>query len=254
MSEIGYACLSPWCWLPRCSSRYETNFQDQLKGVQHIQASHGSFLQLFCLTDPLLLGDFGGNGRAVQGQLKGVQHIQASYSAFAAILTDGSVVPWGQTDFGVLSRAVQDQLKGVQQIQASARAFAAILSDGSVITWGHTDFCGDSRAVQDQWKGVQRIQASHGAFAAVLSDGSVVICSYVSSSAGWKPVTAPSMHAWIYCTIPSCANASEQHNDIHGRPKCPCAFLKRGSSWGSYSRSKRAVDGALSGFQPALDE
>ena len=52
-------------------------------------------LQLFCLTDPLLLGDFGGNGRAVQGQLKGVQHIQASYSAFAAVLTNGLVLTWG---------------------------------------------------------------------------------------------------------------------------------------------------------------
>ena len=42
--------------------------------------------------------------------------IQASEGAFAAILTDGSVVTWGNEDFGGDSRAVQHQLEGVQQI------------------------------------------------------------------------------------------------------------------------------------------
>ena len=72
----------------------------------------------------------------MQDQLKNVQQIQASHRAFAAVLTDGSVVAWGNSVWGSDSRAVQDQLKGVQQIQASMRAFAAILTDGSVVTWG----------------------------------------------------------------------------------------------------------------------
>ena len=72
----------------------------------------------------------------MQDQLKGVQLIQASHGAFAAILTDGSVVTWGRPGLGGDSRAVQDQLKGVQQILASHQAFAAILTDGSVVTWG----------------------------------------------------------------------------------------------------------------------
>ena len=67
----------------------------------------------------------------VQDQLKGVQRIQVSESAFAAILTDGSVVAWGNQSYGGDSSAVQDQLKGVQQIQASHWAFAATL------TWGN---------------------------------------------------------------------------------------------------------------------
>ena len=49
----------------------------------------------------------------MQDQLKGVQQVQASYGAFAAILTDGSVVTWGDERYGGDSHAVQDQLKGV---------------------------------------------------------------------------------------------------------------------------------------------
>jgi len=37
---------------------------------------------------------FGGGSSAVRDQLKGVQHIQATVSAFAAILADGHVVLW----------------------------------------------------------------------------------------------------------------------------------------------------------------
>ena len=53
----------------------------------------------------------GGDSRAVQDQLKNVQHIQASPRAFAAILDDGSVVTWGHARHGGDSRAVQEQLK-----------------------------------------------------------------------------------------------------------------------------------------------
>ena len=75
----------------------------------------------------------GGDSSHVQDQLKGVQKVQASYGAFAAILTDGSVVTWGSPHFGGDSSQVQHQLKGVQQVQAAYGAFAAILNDGSVV-------------------------------------------------------------------------------------------------------------------------
>ena len=159
----------------------------------------------------------GGDSSAVQDQLKGVQQIQATDSAFAAILADGSVVTWGPADSGGDSAAVREQLRGVQQIQATQGAFAAILADGSVVTWGDArlwwwllgssrsaqgcaadsshkagpllrfwkmdpsspwgdaDCGGDSSAVQGQLRGVQQIQATpNGAFAAILEDGSVV--------------------------------------------------------------------------------
>ena len=78
---------------------------------------------------------FGGDSSQVQDQLKGVQQIQATSSAFAAILADGLVVTWADPDYGGDSSEVQDQLKGVQQIQATYSAFAAILANGLVVTW-----------------------------------------------------------------------------------------------------------------------
>lgn len=51
-----------------------------------------------------------------------MQQIQASGHAFAAVLSDGSVVTWGDADFGGDSSQVQEQLKDVQQIQSSRRS------------------------------------------------------------------------------------------------------------------------------------
>ena len=52
---------------------------------------------------------FGGDSSEVQDQLKGVQQIQATYSAFAAILADGSLVTWGIPGCGGDSSAIADQ-------------------------------------------------------------------------------------------------------------------------------------------------
>ena len=100
--------------------------------------------------------------------------LHATTSAFAALLSDGSVVTWGNAGCGGDSSAVQHQLRDVQQIQASFGAFAAIRGDGSVVTWGNAGRGGDSGAAQDQLKNVQQIQASGAAFAAIRGDGSVV--------------------------------------------------------------------------------
>ena len=59
----------------------------------------------------------GGDSSEVQDQLKGVQRIQATSGAFAAILADGLVVTWGDPDYGGDSSEAQDQLKGVQQFK-----------------------------------------------------------------------------------------------------------------------------------------
>ena len=112
-----------------------------------------------------------GGGSKVQDQLKGVQQVQATSKAFAAILADGSVVTWGEPARGGDSSEVQDQLKGVQQVQATAYAFAAILADESVVTWGARNCGGDSSEVQDQLKGVQQVQGTDWAFAAILLMG-----------------------------------------------------------------------------------
>ena len=101
--------------------------QDQLKGVQQVQATSEAFAAILA---------------EVQDQLKGVQRVQANCYAFAAILADESVVTWGFPDSGGDSSYIQDRLKGVQQVQATNFAFAAILAGGSVLPWGGTDLSG----------------------------------------------------------------------------------------------------------------
>ena len=121
-----------------------------------------------------------GVSSAIQAQLRNVQTVQGTkivsfpVGAFASILSDGSVVTWGNGPTGGDSSSVQEQLINVKQIAATGFAFAAILNNGSVVTWGSSVFGGDSSAVQDQLKTVQQIQATSMAFAAVLSDGAVV--------------------------------------------------------------------------------
>lgn len=89
----------------------------------------------------------------VQDRLQGVTKIQSTFDAFAAILSDGSVVAWGDPGHGGDCAAVQGRLVQVKDIQATCSAFAAILADGSVVTWGHPQHGGDSAAVQDQLRG-----------------------------------------------------------------------------------------------------
>ena len=57
-----------------------------------------------------------GDSSRVQEQLKNVQHIQATHHAFAAVLDNGSVVTWGHPGSGGDSSKVQEQLKNVQHI------------------------------------------------------------------------------------------------------------------------------------------
>ena len=55
--------------------------------------------------------DSGGDSSYVQDQLKGVQQVQATNFAFAAILAGGSVLPWGGTDLsGYLSPVIIDDV------------------------------------------------------------------------------------------------------------------------------------------------
>ena len=52
----------------------------------------------------------------MQDQLKNVQQIPASGGTFAAILGDGTVVTWGDHGHGGDSTAAQNRLRNVQQI------------------------------------------------------------------------------------------------------------------------------------------
>ena len=155
----------------------------------------------FVPTDPWRVGEtFPASGTAsLQESLRGVKQVQASDEAFAAILSDGSVVSWGQFRSGGDSTAVQMQLQDARELHATRTAFAALLGNGSVVTWGHADGGGDSSAVQGQLRDVQELRATASAFVAFLLDGSAIVsgaslvmCVYVavlhyrSLPAPWK--------------------------------------------------------------------
>ena len=59
----------------------------------------------------------------MQEQLRNVQHIQATKYAFAAILESGAVVSWGRVDLGGNSSELRVQLGNVHHIQATTSAF-----------------------------------------------------------------------------------------------------------------------------------
>jgi len=64
------------------------------------------------------------------------------------ILSDGSVVTWGDPEAGGDSSLVKHQLKSVVQVQATGRAFAAVLAlaVSSLACWHSALACQHSRA------------------------------------------------------------------------------------------------------------
>lgn len=67
----------------------------------------------------------------MEDRLKKVCALASTGWAFAALLSDGSVLTWGDPYFGGDCSEVQEKLKTVQEIHSSSYAFAAILDDGS---------------------------------------------------------------------------------------------------------------------------
>ncbi|MCL1037404.1 Ig-like domain-containing protein [Shewanella submarina] len=99
--------------------------------------------------------------------------ISGEYS-HAALMTDGTVVSWGDAAKGADSSAVQAQLTGVVSIANTDWAYAAIKGDGTVVAWGNSLYGGDASAVQADLTDVTRVFANTVAFAALKSDGSLV--------------------------------------------------------------------------------
>ncbi|MCL2913887.1 cadherin-like domain-containing protein [Shewanella corallii] len=99
--------------------------------------------------------------------------INGEYS-HAALMTDGTVVSWGDDSKGADSSAVQAQLTNVVSIANTNWAYAAIKDDGTVVAWGHNSLGGDASAVQADLTDVTKVFANTVAFAALKSDGSLV--------------------------------------------------------------------------------
>ena len=123
-----------------------------------------------------------------------VQTVISAEEAFAALLTDGSVVVWGDDNDGGNPYSTHeyasppldptDLASGVVQVVASEDAFAALKSNGSVVAWGD-DYSGGNPYSTDEdasppldpadlASGVVEIVANDSAFAALKIDGSVV--------------------------------------------------------------------------------
>ena len=109
--------------------------------------------------------------------------------AFAALLSDGTIEPWGSKFYGGympddLRLKLQLKLEqgiSVVNIYSTIGAFTALLSDGTVEPWGNESYGGklpDDLRLKLQLKLIQGIRAvdiysAKVAFAAKFTDGSV---------------------------------------------------------------------------------
>jgi alpha-tubulin suppressor-like RCC1 family protein len=118
----------------------------------------------------------------------------SSEEAFAALLTDGSVVAWGDDNGGGNPYSTSeyasppldpaDLASGVVKVVASEDAFAALKLNGRVVAWGDDYSGGNPYSIDedasppldpaDLASGVVEIVANDSAFAALKTDGSVV--------------------------------------------------------------------------------
>jgi len=134
----------------------------------------------------------GGDSRHVQLQLKNVKMMVSSLSAFLALLSNGSVIAWGEESCGgkisqklykhhepccfsfSCRKPIQTQLQNIKMIVSSYTAFATLLEDGSVVAWGDENFGGKiTDEMQFKLKNITKIFSTNFAFAALTDDGSV---------------------------------------------------------------------------------
>ena len=153
--------------------------QDQLKDVKKVVAAYS------CLINDSSFAALTNNGQVVHwgGQYEklypnvasdlDVVDLSATSCALALILSDGTVMTWGDPEGGGDSSAVKADLIKVHSVVGTVEAFAAVRSDGKVITWGSIPE-GDTSTVKDQLQQVRKIVASRQAFAAILETGGVV--------------------------------------------------------------------------------
>ena len=116
--------------------------QDQLKDVKKVVAAYS------CLINDLSFAALTNNGQVVHwgGQYEklypnvasdlDVVDLSATSCALALILSDGTVMTWGDPEGGGDSSAVNADLIKVHSVVGTVEAFAAVRSDGKVITWG----------------------------------------------------------------------------------------------------------------------
>eukprot|EP00434_Breviolum_minutum_P017584 symbB.v1.2.015519.t1/scaffold1152.1/size135547/9 len=162
--------------------------QDQLKDVKKVVAAYS------CLINDLSFAALTNNGQVVHwgGQYEklypnvasdlDVVDLSATSCALALILSDGTVMTWGDPEGGGDSSAVNADLIKVHSVvgtvEAFAASFAAILETGGVVAWGVEFLGGDVRVpyaeTVHKLQNVKDIRAAAWAFAALLGNGTVV--------------------------------------------------------------------------------
>ena len=113
-------------------------------------------------------------GAAVAALKSGrVKDVFSNDFTFAALMTDGSVVPWGSPSSGGNTSDVESELKNVVDIVGNRNAYAARTKKGSIVSWG---ISGKNYSdVSDKLSSkVKSVIASDQAFAALKANGAVV--------------------------------------------------------------------------------
>ena len=113
-------------------------------------------------------------GAAVAALKSGrVKDVFSNDFTFAALMSDGSVVPWGSPSSGGNTSDVESELKNVVDIVGNRNAYAARTKKGSIVSWG---ISGKNYSdVSDKLSSkVKSVTASDQAFAALKTNGAVV--------------------------------------------------------------------------------
>lgn len=122
---------------------------------------------------------YGGDMATLAARITNATSLHSSKYGFAALISDGSVVSWGQIDgvsYGVSGNTafLEPTVINATAVTVSRDAFAVRESAGTVVVYGDATHGGDSSAVAADLVNVDYVVAARSAFSAKKSDGSVV--------------------------------------------------------------------------------
>jgi alpha-tubulin suppressor-like RCC1 family protein len=137
---------------------------------------HNGYSNIGLTTDNRLVGWgselYGGNTRL--NLTSNVKSMHQNLGAYAALLENGTVVPFGFASFGgEISPSTQLKLINVMDIASSLSGFAALKQDGSVVTWPDSISTTPDQEDLSRLFNVEKVVAANE-FVAVTKEGGVV--------------------------------------------------------------------------------
>lgn len=152
--------------------------------------------------------------------LTNVSTVTANDYAFAAMLHNGSVVPFGNPyaggDLYLTTAAIRQYLtEHVKSVFANSAAFVAVRSDGTMATWGKT-ICGGgiTSANTPSIMNIKRVHGNKLAFAAV--DDVQTLMAWGNPAYGGNVVTVPRVEALVATTEGFAALAHDRSLTVWG--------------------------------------